>query len=104
MPDGIYNNEPFTIIKREIMGGVPCYTIEYEKGGCQTLQEETLERYAPDGTMYGAAFTIQSREIVYGLVFYKIRYETGVYDTIAEEVIKFQAPRAIKRFNSRKKN
>lgn len=47
MPDGIYNNEPFTIIKREIMGGVPCYTIEYEKGGCQTLQEETLERYAP---------------------------------------------------------
>ena len=29
------------------MGGVPCYTIEYEKGGCQTLQEETLERYAP---------------------------------------------------------
>lgn len=47
MPDGIYNNEPFTIIKREIMGGVPCYTIEYEKGGCQTLQEETLERHAP---------------------------------------------------------
>ena len=58
----------------------------------------------PDGTMYGAAFTITSREIVYGLVFYKIRYETGVYDTIAEEVIKFQAPRAIKRFNLRKKN
>ena len=54
--------------------------------------------------MYGAAFTLQSREIVYGLVFYKIRYETGVYDTIAEEVIKFQAPRAIKRFNLRKKN
>lgn len=47
MPDGTYNNQPFNIIKREVLHGTPCYTIEYEKGGCQTLQEEALERYAP---------------------------------------------------------
>ena len=42
MPDGIYNNEPFTIIKREIMGGVPCYTIEYEKVDAKPFKKKHL--------------------------------------------------------------
>lgn len=57
----------------------------------------------PDGTICGSNFTIESREIIFGLIFYKIRYDNGNYDSIAEEVLKFQAPKAIKKFNQRKK-
>lgn len=71
MPDGIYNNEPFTIIKREIMGGVPCYTIEYEKGGCQTLQEETLERYAPGAVKKNSSRQTRSKRTE-NLIFHEL--------------------------------